>query len=147
MKKLILSLVLLVSIASCDDCGDIACVTSPPVFYLELIDKVSGENLLTNGTYSENDISITNLEEQGKEVEFVFEEEDGVNLIYLYPGSEPGSVAYNLTIGSESIFNLFATLEIRKSDCCNTTVTTEFSIENAEYERDENTGNYKIFVD
>ncbi|WP_276166068.1 hypothetical protein [Zobellia alginiliquefaciens] len=146
MKKLILSLFLLLSIVSCDDCS-VACVTSPPVFYLELVDKVSGENLLTNGTYSESDISITNLEDQSEEVEFVFEEEDGVNLIYLYPGSEPGSVAYNFKIGSESIFNLFATLETRESDCCSTTVTTDFSIENAEYERDENTGNYKILIE
>ncbi|CAM3330116.1 hypothetical protein ZORO111903_07480 [Zobellia roscoffensis] len=145
MKKVILSLFLILSIVSCDDCNT-ACVTSPPVFYFEIIDKASGENLFTNGTYSKTDISVTNLEDQSQ-VEFAFEEEDDLNIIYIHTGWEPGSVAYNLKIGSESIFNLFATLETRENDCCTTTVTSDFSIENAEYEQDKNTGNYKILVE
>ena len=83
MKKTttILTLIILIIIQSCkkkDDCEDLACFTPPSPFEFELVDKLTGENLFTNGTFNSNDIKVINFDDKSN-VGFTFIDENDYN--------------------------------------------------------------------
>lgn len=148
MKKFNLLFILLTTIfQSCnnDDCGD--CFTPPEAFRFEIVDKTSGENLFTNGTYKPEQIQITNTSKNSK-AEFTFISENNINLIQIgFIGWETEVVNLKIDILNTQIFNLYVDAERKKEDCCSYTEYKEISISDSEFEFDKQTGIYKILLE
>ena len=151
MKKfpitLLLALVLFTQSCKDDDCGDILCFTEPPPFEFELIDKTTGENLFTNGTFNPQDIKVINLADQrAVEFDFIFENDNNVIRIYTI-GWQTETVNYTIQMSSEPLFELFVDAERLNTDCCSHTEYNEIRIENTEFQKEPSTGIYKILVE
>jgi hypothetical protein len=152
VKKItaILVIVILIITQSCEivnDCEGYACFTPPHPFGFELVDKSTGENLFTNGTFNSNDIKVINLDDQSK-VEFTFIAENDYNIIQINTiGWNTEIVNYSIQISTENIFNLFVNAERLNENCCSFTRYKEIRIENSEFELDQTNGLYKILVD
>ena len=149
-KKLILiAVMILVSAQACDDrdCEDLSCFTPPMPFAFELVNKDSGENLFTNGSYDSDNIEVLNVSDNSRR-EFVFISENELNIIQI------GSIGWDneiaevvLKVGDETILNLYVDSERVSEDCCNFTKYNEIRIDNAEYELDQQSGIYTILID
>ena len=113
----------------------------------ELVDKLTGDNLFTDGTFNSSDIKIINLDEQSN-VEFTFIDENEHNIIRLSKiGWKTETVNYSVEVSTEQIFQLFVDAERLNKNCCAYTDYKEIRIENTEYEWNQNTGIYKILIE
>jgi len=127
------------------DCG--LCFSPPSAFEFELVDKLTGENLFTNGTFNSSDIKIINLDDQSN-VEFTFIDENDYNVIKINTiGWKTEIVNYSIRISSDVIFDLYVNAERKKGECCSYTEFKEIRIENSDFELNQDTGIYKILVD
>ena len=150
MKKINLILLLLMAILqSCNDdnCSDELCFTEPESFRFEIVDKTSGENLFTNGTYEPAQIAITNTLNEAS-VEFTFISENDLNLIQIGSiGWETEIVNLKIDISDDHIFDFYVNAERKTVDCCDFTEYKEITIGESEFEFDAQTGIYKIFME
>lgn len=150
MKKTNLVLLILITILqSCNDdtCNDELCFTPPESFLFEIVDKTSGENVFTNGTYDPGDISITDALNNNDPVEFTFISENNMNLIQIGPiGWETEIVNLKIDIAEDHIFNLYVDAERKMEACCNFTEYNEITVGDSEFRIDSETGIYKIFT-
>jgi len=145
IKILLLSLVILTQ--GCEKGCEQECFTPPSPFEFELVDKLTGENLFTNGTFSSSDIKVINLDDQSN-VAFTFIDENNYNVIRINTiGWETEIVNYSIMISLENIFDLFVNAERLNGECCSSTDYKEIRIENSEFELNQNSGIYKILVE
>ena len=148
MKRINLILILFTIIfQSCNnnDCGE--CFTPPQSFSFEIVDKTSGENLFTNGTY-ESKIEITDNLNNKEPIEFSFISGNDINLIQIGSiGWETEIVNLKIDISDNHTFNLYIDAERKTGDCCSYTEYNEITIADSEFELDTQTGIYKIFVE
>lgn len=138
----------MIALSGCDinDCNE-NCFTPPQSFLFEIVDKISGENLFTNGTYEPEQIEITNTITNAR-AEFTFVSEDSINLIYIGSiGWETEIVNLRITIADNHIFDLYVDAERKKGGCCDHTEYNKIEIKDAEFEFDSQTGIYKILVE
>ena len=132
---------------SCDHNGCGECFTPPDRFLLEIVDKTSGENLFTNGTFDPEQIQITNTLTNSS-AEFTFISEDNINLIQINSiGWETEIVNLEFDISDNCIFDFYVDAERKMGNCCSYTVYNEITIEESEFELDTQTGIYKILVE
>ena len=144
-----LSLLFLLFVLGCnnDDCEDQDCFTPPNSFIFEIVDKESGENLFTNGTYTPEQIEVLNTEDNSKR-NFGFLSEDEINLIGIGSiGWESEIADVVLKIGEEDILNLYVDAERVSENCCNFTKYNEIRIDNAEYELNQQNGIYTVYIE
>tara|TARA_B110000879_G_C10714350_1_gene334127 strand:- start:20 stop:466 length:447 start_codon:yes stop_codon:yes gene_type:complete len=148
MKKIVLILVtlFLLSCNNTEDCG--ACFTPPQSFLFEIVDKASGENLFTNGTYNSQEIEIINSLNDNSPIEFEFISEDNINLIRTNSIGWSTEI-FNLKfyISNQYLFDFYVDAERKSEDCCNFTQYNEITITEAEFELDSQSGIYKILVE
>ena len=149
-KKLILiaAMILLCTQACTDrDCEDLLCFTPPIPFAFELVDKNSGENLFTNGTFDSDDIEVVNVSDNSRR-EFVFISEDALNIIQIGSlGWENEIAEVVLKVGDQKILNVYVDSERVSENCCNFTKYNEIRIDNADYELDQQSGIYTVLID
>ena len=123
------------------------CFTPPESFIFEIIDKSTGENVFTNGTYSIDDIAITNTLNNNETVDFNLITEN-VNLIEINSiGWQTEKVNLRFTIDNKDIFDFYVDVERNSRDCCSFSEFNEISILNSDFELDTDTGLYKIFLE
>ncbi len=146
MKKNLLILILFtIIIQGCNnnDCGE--CFTPPQSFEFEIVDKTSGENLFTNGTFDSNEITITDNLNNNEPVEFSFISENNINLIRIGSiGWKTEIVNLKIDISDSHIFSFYVDTERRMEDCCSYNEYNEISVTDSEFELDSQTGIYKI---
>lgn len=138
----------LLFILSCDndDCKDIACFTPPKGFVFEIVDKETGENLFTNGTYSPDQIQLLNTDDTSKK-QFTFLDEDEINLISIGSiGWESEIEEVELIIAGESILILYVDSERVSENCCNFSRYNEIRIDYADYELNTQSGIYTVYI-
>ena len=145
MKKfnLILSLITII-LQSCNnnDCGE--CFTPPEEFSFEIVNKISGENLFTNGTYEPEQIEIINTLDNSK-VNFTFISENNINIIQIENiGWVTEKVNLQINISENHIFDFNVNAERKTGECCSYTEYNNITIGNSEYELENQTGIYKI---
>ncbi len=151
MKKVVkvVALIALLFTQACDnnDCEGQLCFTPPIGFAFELVDKESGENLFTNGSYDSDDIEVLNTVDNSKR-EFSFISENDINIIRI------GSIGWDseiadvvLKVGDAIILNLYVDSERVSENCCSFSRYNEIRIDNAEYELDQQSGIYTIFLE
>ena len=149
MKKINLILILFTLIfQSCnnDDCGE--CFTPPQSFQFEIVDKNSGENLFTNGTYDSGNIEITDNLNDNEPIEFTFISENNINLIQIGSiGWETEIVNLKIDISDNHIFDFYVDAERKMGECCSYTEYNEITIGESEFELDSENGIYKILVE
>lgn len=143
----LISLGLMILLHGCitDDCGE--CFTPPEGFAFEIVDKTSGENLFTNGTYDPDHILIINTLDNSQ-TDFLFISENNINVIQI------GSIGWKteitnlkIDISGNHIFNFHVDAERLLKDCCSYTAYKEIAITDSEFEWDAQTGIYKILVE
>ena len=139
------ALVALFITQSCmEECGE--CFTPPEPFVFEIVDKETGENLFTNGTFSSDDIQLKDVSNQSKI--FTFIDEDEINLIQINSiGWETNQFHYALSVNDQLIFNLQVDAERKNEDCCSFTEYHSIEITGASFDYDDQTGIYKIQVE
>lgn len=142
------TLIALLFIQGCnsDDCKDIACFTPPMGFVFEIVDKETGENLFTNGTYSSDQIEVLNIEDNSKK-QFSFVDENDINLISI------GSIGWNseiehvvIKIAEKDILDLYVDSERVSENCCNFSRYNEIRIDYADYELNTQSGIYTVYI-
>lgn len=145
MKKSLSVLIMLsIIFQACDNCGE--CFTPPQSFQFEIVGKANGENLFTNGTFSPNDIEMTDV--LNKPFGFSFVSENNINLIQPdLIGFKTEIVNLKIEISGKHIFDFYVDAESKTSDCCSYTEYNEISVRNSEFELNSQTGVYRIFVD
>ncbi|TXD84827.1 hypothetical protein ESY86_03795 [Subsaximicrobium wynnwilliamsii] len=146
MKHLIISLFLILSLQSCntDDCGD--CFTPPQPFLFELVDKSTGENAFTNGTYEPQQLNILDSITTAP-VEYEFISENNVNLIQLNTiGWKTETVNLSFEISGNQIFNFYVDATRKKENCCSFTTYNAIELEGAEFEIAPNSGIHTILL-
>lgn len=139
--------VLLFSSCSVDQC-DVDCNSGPLLLDFEVVAKTSGENLFTNGVFIPEDIQVIDLDNDNALVEFNFISENKVNIIRLGPfGWNIKTANYLVKIENTRIFKLKISAEEVTEGCCSFVKVTELKISDADFELEEQTGIYKIFVE
>ncbi len=140
---------LFIGLFSCDKSesgNNIACFTPPEGFTFEIVDKTTGENLFTNGTYKSDQIVVTDLAANLK-VPFTFISENGLNIFSIYTiGWKTEKLNYRITIQDKNIFELYIDASRLDSDNCSYTVYNQVLIKNVEYELNKEKGRYIIKV-
>ncbi|SIS46704.1 hypothetical protein SAMN05421766_10243 [Zobellia uliginosa] len=145
-RVLIVFVVFVMILHSCDDCNDKACLTPPVGFTFELVDKTTKENLFTNETFNSNEIKVTNLDDNSN-IEFDFIDEDNINLIQVNSiGWESAKIDALINVSGIDILNLIVDAERTSEDCCEFTEYNDIRIENAEFELNEESGVYTILI-
>ena len=146
MKKYLLILIIFtIIIQGCDnnDCGE--CFTPPQSYEFEIVDKTSGENLFTNGTFDSNEITITDNLNNNEPVEFSFISENNINLIRIGSiGWKTEIVNLKIDISDNHIFSFYVDTERKMGDCCSYNQYNEISVTDSEFELNSQTGIYKI---
>jgi hypothetical protein len=144
----LMALITLIMVQGCNnsDCEGLDCFTQPTAFVFEIVDRDTGENLFTNGTYNPGQIAVLNIEDNSNR-EFDFISENNKNLI------RKGSIGWEseiaevvLKIGGEDILNLYVDTERVTENCCNFSKYNKIIIENASYDFDKQTFIYTIYI-
>jgi hypothetical protein len=119
----------------------VPCNTPPGPFKFEIVDKATGENLFTNGTYEPEQIEVINLNDD-------FIDENVINLIQINSiGWKTEKVNLLFKVANEDIFYLYVDAERIIEHGCSFTRYNEIKIENSEFEFDSSTGIYKILTE
>ncbi len=132
---------------SVDKC-DVDCNSGPLGLNFELLDKTTGENLFTNGTFDPTDIEVLDLDNNNSSVQFTFNSENDINIINLGPFGWGTNIAnYLLKVGDRNIFTLHVDAEEKTEDCCSFVQVNKLEIIHADFELNPETGVYEILVE
>ena len=149
MKNLLKLLLIFIvfTTQSCDkDCDGYACMTPPNYFVFEIVDKTTGENLFSNGTYKQEDIEVVNMADNS-DLEYSFISEDNANLIIINSiGWKTEKITVLVKISDEEIFSLYVDAERVSEDCCSFTRYNKIEIGISPWEKVES-DLYKIFIE
>lgn len=147
ISSILVIFVLILHSCNNDDCNQL-CFTPPQGFLFEVVDKTSGENLFTNGTYESGEIKIMNTRNNNSRIDFTFLTENNINLIQVGSiGWETEIVNLNFTIADKHIFDFYVDAERKMGDCCHYTEYKEIKVKDAEFQLNSQTGIYKILVE
>ena len=152
LRKLRLHAVLLLIIlalegcSGSDDCSDYACFTPPASFVFDLVDKESGKNIFSTEDYGPEQVEVWNMTEDKKEA-FGFIKEDGLNWISIQTiGWKTEKVEYEIRLDGELIVELYVDVERLSANCCTFSKYNEVRIDTAEYEYDEDSDIFTIYL-
>lgn len=122
------------------------CFTPPQPLLFELVSQESGDNLISNGTYTSNEIEIVNQSNK-QSVEFSIAQNEGADLLNINTiGWETETINYLITAKNEFLFTLQLNAERISEDCCSYTKYSDIEISGSDYEINPETGIYSIFV-
>lgn len=134
------------SLFSCNKCKDISCFTPPAPFEIKFLDSQTKENLITNGTYSFDQIGVVNTE-NGNRISFdtiSYEDENFIRLLDI--GWKTEIVNYSIFIPTEFEFIFHVDAARLEGECCNFTQINEVSISNYEYEKNTSSELISVFI-
>ena len=121
--------------------------TPPQRFLFELVDKNTGENLFTNGTFEPQQIRIKNTI-TNKPYDFQFIAENNFNVIAVAGiGWQTELVNLEFKIIDNPIFELLVDAKRKSDDCYTFTSYHKIEIKNAEFNINPENGVYRILVD
>jgi hypothetical protein len=148
-EKLVLMVFVAFMVLSCNvDKCDVLCNSGPLGLNFELLDKTTGENLFTNGTFDPADIVVLDLDNNNNSVQFTFNNENDINTINLGPFGWGTNIAnYALKVGETTIFTLHVDAEKIEEECCSRVVLNKLTIYGADYSQNPETGIYEVLVE
>lgn len=141
---------MITTILSCSkgECGDPN--IGPKVFNFQITDKVNGEDLFSNGTYTPQQIEVINILDDSP-VEYIFDD-SVTNFSRIYIDLNEWAterVNIKLTISGDDIFTFSANTNVIRNDCFNYTDYKDISITGSDFVEDGNNQNgfYIILVE
>jgi hypothetical protein len=143
MKKLVFLFVIVILFNSCSKpCGEAS--TGPPSFMIEIIDAITNENVFTNGTFTQNQLSVTtaNSTSQG----YFFNSENNVNLISINPARTDGTFTTLIKLNNQITIPIESTIEKSRTKCFESYFITSVTVSGYSYVRDSETGIIKIKI-
>ncbi|MDF0717869.1 hypothetical protein PY092_17020 [Muricauda sp. 334s03] len=145
-SKLTLIVTFLFVLLACkEDCNE--CFTPPQPLLFELIGLETGANLISNGTYSSNDIKVVD-QSNNQALEFSIVQDGDIDLININSiGWESEAVNYQIIASDNLIFSLQVNAERITEGCCSYTKFTTIEISHSNYEIDYETGIYRVFIE
>lgn len=149
MKKLIkLSFLFLffTTLGCASDAVD--CTTPPEPFIFQFIDKDSGENLFSNGTYDiKQPLVVTDLN-TAKVIQTTYMKNDASSAFQINGiGWQTEKIKYGIAFSQDiTIFELDVDSE-RINGKCSYTKFNSIEIKDADFQFDKTTGVYKILID
>jgi hypothetical protein len=133
---------------SCDKCKDTDCFSPPQTLMLQVLEKETGADLIANGTFSADEITIR-LQDSALDHDITIEEIDGMSLITdLEIGWETGTgqVNYVLILSEDTqISFIYETQEVSR-DCCTFFETTNIDFPDQEFNPLQQAGIYQIML-
>jgi len=149
MKVLIFLFLAAFALNSCSvDTCDVDCTSGPLTLNFELKDKITGENLFTNGTFDPADIQVLDLDKNKSKLIFTFYPDDDRNIINLGSfGWGTNIVNYIVKVGERNIFTLHLDAEQKTEDCCSFVQVNNLEIKDAESSQNPENGVYEILVE
>lgn len=155
MKITLFILITIVSLFGCssDDCGE--CDTGAIPFYFEIVDKASGENLFTNGTYNSKEITVVdtlnvtnNISFKTTNIQFQFIDSDDANILAIAGiGLETEIVNMRVSVSGEPIFDFYVDVERKQGSCCKFNTYNVVEVRESDSEYDSELHRYTVFVD
>jgi hypothetical protein len=109
-------LFVLVLLNSCNKCKDMLCSSGPPDFTIELVDAITGENLITIGKYKAGSIKVT--DELGQNIWTKFNAEDNRNTLMIGAKETEDIQTLTLTIGEDLSIPIRVKVGFGTSGCC-----------------------------
>ena len=146
LKLLFISLLFLLQACKIEEkCGE--CFSPPGDFAFSVVDKLTGENLFTNGKYKPEQIEVINSADSTK-IDYSFVPEHNNNLIRIYSiGWKTEKINVTVKVLNQPIFNFYVDAVRKSEKCCSYTEYREVLIQNADFVLDDETGIYTIRVD
>lgn len=143
---LFVSLLFLIQACKIEEkCGE--CFSPPGAFTFSLVDKLTGENLFTNGTYKPEQLEVLNSADSTK-IEYSFIPDQKNNFIRIYSiGWKTEKINVTVKVLNKPIFSLYVDAVRKSEKCCTFTEYREVLIQNVDFELDAATGIYTIRVD
>lgn len=130
-KKIAFSSILLCASLCCPeedtvDCSLVDCLSVDNSIYFKVIDKTTGENLISNGTYLASQINIQDLDSNIVDFELQKDFENQDLLVLHLQNNHFGDLGYQITIEDENPFNLTLTaFFIEGDECCGPYIGTD----------------------
>ncbi|WP_396591700.1 hypothetical protein [Allomuricauda sp. R78024] len=131
LKRLFFSSLLLYTFLGCKeddkvDCSLVDCLSVDNSIYFKVIDKTTGENLISNGTYLASQINIQDLDSNIVDFELQKDFENQDLLVLHLQNNHFGDLGYQITIEDENPFNLTLTaFFIQGDECCGPYIGTD----------------------
>lgn len=131
LKRLFFSSLLLNTFLGCKeddkvDCSLVDCLSVDNSIYFKVIDKTTGENLISNGTYLASQINIQDLDSNIVDFELQKDFENQDLLVLHLQNNHFGDLGYQITIEDENPFNLTLTaFFIQGDECCGPYIGTD----------------------
>jgi len=146
LAKFSILLLFVLALQACEEEKSSLCFTPPEPFTFEFVDKTTGENVFTNGTYTVYNISMVNtLSDDNVFWEFI--DENDQNLVVINSiGWKTEKVNVSIFLKDKHILDLYVDAE-RVNDECSYTKYNEIHIDDAEYEYVDSLGLYKVYID
>ncbi|MGV8945813.1 MAG: hypothetical protein ACOH1N_05245 [Lutibacter sp.] len=146
MNRYLFFFVIAVTFSSCDlnnDCGD--CFTPPRSFGFDFIDKDTSENLFTNHTFNDNNLSV--IDEKGKEINFKLIYINDRHILSLNEiGWELAPKIYTIKLSDEVSVIVSLDMDKMEGDCCTYFEVKEFGIQDFEYTSTSLTGIIQVKI-
>lgn len=145
-----LSLILLVTLQSCSNViggCDKTCFTPPQPFLFNIVDKSTGENVFSSGTYTTDQVNIINTL-SSNDVDFTFISVNGLELIQVDGiGWETEIVNLKFSLSEGPIFECYVDAVRSTRNCCNFTEYNEIKITGLDYDFNEvQPGVYTVYL-
>ena len=148
MKKISILFFTVITLLSCSNTNCEGDYNIPSQkFTFEIIDKTSGENLFSNGTFVPEEIQITNTF-NNYPVEFSFIAENNIHHIQIKSASlETKIINLKFVISNNHLFDFYSKGELIMKECFSYTKYKEITIKESEFIIDAQTGVYNILVE
>ncbi|WP_343617732.1 hypothetical protein [Flavobacterium sp.] len=148
MKKFFKLLFIFFTILGCTN-DNVDCTTPPEPLIFQFIDKDSGENLFSNGTFdSKQELIIIDLKTARHIQVSTLTSENAYSLSIGNIGWNSENISYGILFFNKNY--IYFTLNVdaqRITEKCSYTKYNSVEIKNLEYQYDNNTGIYKIFIE
>lgn len=142
MKNLFYLLFGILLFTSCNDkCEDISCTPPPPQVYLNLVDEETGENIFTSERFEQNDLTLT--ENGNNYFDFSFYNN---NLLIVGIGFGEKNYDFNFQLEGQEPFQVLINTYVSYGECCSSTQVESFNIEGVDFEYNQESYIYTIFI-
>lgn len=143
MKKAVFIFVLIFTLYSCDKpCEEGA--TGPPNFNVEIVNKVTNENVFANGAYLPSQLRV--LTPGSSTFTYSFISENNKNLINISPAYVDGSFTTNIILNNQKTIPIKTKIYKTSTKCFENFFIEKVEVVGYDYLYDEQTGIYTIKI-
>jgi len=145
MKKIVLGLIVLAAITSCNKCKNYDCFTPPQEFIFQFVDSVSGADLYSSGLL-DTTLFDARDEENHKVLYQLQKVDSSVFFVFYSIGWNTGLHSYSLNLDSSKTVILNLNMEQRYDNCCTFYHRNHFSLKPYSWSESSSTGIFTVAI-